>query len=242
MPVNVGDAVMTFVGDSSQLDQTFDSIPGKAQVAFTGFDAVIDENKEHWDGLSQNVEVNTEQINTSVRGAREEVRFLGEETGIRLPRAIAGLVAGMPGVAQAINVAFAATAIVFAIQLIDTLTKKLIDLATAGSNAQAQVALALLVAENNEYVKLNAAIDTADRALVAAIDTRTTLQKLQAQLIDQQKQLSDASKVDESEILNAKRVDASAGLTIVRYTLCKPLPSGVSGAYLFARSGRSLAM
>ena len=100
MPVNVGDAVLTFVGDSSQLDATFDSIPRKAKVAFTGFNDVVDESREHWDGLSQNVEVNTEKIKTSVRGAREEVRFLGEETGIRLPRAIAGLVAGMPGVAR----------------------------------------------------------------------------------------------------------------------------------------------
>jgi tetratricopeptide (TPR) repeat protein len=208
MPVNVGDAVLNFVGDSTQLDETFDSLPAKAQAGLQPVEDAQSGVTEGFNTMAAAGEDAGARMGTSMRGAREEVRFLSEEAGVRLPRAISGLVAELPGLGTAINLAFSATAIVFALQLLDTLEKKIIDLAFAGSNAQAQAAYQMLVAENNEYVKLNKAIEDADKALVAAIDTRSTLQKLQGQLIDQQQQLREATKTDESEILNAKRIDA----------------------------------
>jgi hypothetical protein len=213
--INVGDAVLSFIGDTTRLDATLAALPGKAKAAgdatadaFSGFDEVVDESAGGVEGLGKQAVVTGQQIETSMRGAREQVRFLSEEAGIRLPRAMAGLVSELPGVGSALNLAFSATAIIFAAQKVDELTKKMFDYINAKENAFAASQLAALVAENNEYVRQNQLLDEADKALTSALDTRTTLQKLTTQLLDQQMQLTEASKIDESEVLNDKRVAA----------------------------------
>jgi hypothetical protein len=206
MAIEVGDAVLTFLGDTQQLDKAFDSIGDKAKAAVEPATEALDDMQGGFNDAGKAGTEAGEEISTSMRGAREQVRFLSEEAGVRLPRAMAGLVAELPGVGQAINLAFGAAAIIFAAQQVDALTKKMFDYINAKENAFAASQLAALVAENNEYVRQNKLLDEADKALVAAIDTRTTLQKLQTQLLDQQQELADASKVDETQTLNDKRV------------------------------------
>jgi hypothetical protein len=206
--IDVGDAVLTATVDMSQLEGKFAAIGDEAKAGLQPASAALDDVS---DGFKESGAAATEageQIKTSMRGATEQVRFLGEETGIKLPRAMARLVGELPGVGNAINLAFEATAIIFAAEMVDSLTKKMFEFATAKERAYATEQLNVLIAENNEYVKQNKLLDDADKALMAAIDTRTTLQKLNTKLLDLQAELVAASKVDETETLNAKRVAA----------------------------------
>ena len=127
MPVNVGDAVLTFVGDSSQLDQTFDSLPAKAEA---GMQPIIEKQEEVQAGFQATgvaAEEAGQKISISMRQSTEQVRFLSEEVGVRLPRAMARVVSQVPGLSGALSAAFQVTAIVFALELLDSLTKKFAD-------------------------------------------------------------------------------------------------------------------
>ena len=84
----------------------------------------MDESAGGVEGLGKQAVVTGQKVETSMRRGTEQVRFLGEEAGIRLPRAMAGLASEMPGVGAAINAAFGVTAILFAIEMVDNLTKK----------------------------------------------------------------------------------------------------------------------
>jgi len=111
MAIEIGDAVLKFIGDSQQLDTKFAEVQPNAQQAF--------------DGAAEAVEEGTARMKFSMKEARGEARLLGEEFGIRLPRHVSNFVAELPGVGEAMSAAFSATAILFIAQALVQASDKL---------------------------------------------------------------------------------------------------------------------
>jgi hypothetical protein len=116
--INVGDAVLRFISDSSQLDTAFDQVGPKATAAFQPA-AQAAEN------FGDAAEEAGERTQVSMREARGEVGLLGEAFGIRLPRHVRSFIAELPGVGEAMSAAFSATAILFVAQALVQATEKL---------------------------------------------------------------------------------------------------------------------
>src|SRR5579859_206052 len=114
MAQEVGDAVLRFLGDSTDLDTKFDEVTPNAEKAFNPAADVVEEAGQRMRG--------------SMRDARGEVRLLGEEFGIHLPRHVSNFVAELPGVGTALGAAFQATAVLFIAQALIQATDKLSDL------------------------------------------------------------------------------------------------------------------
>src|SRR5579864_2807510 len=102
MSIDVGDAVLRFLGDSQQLDTKFAEVTPNAQKAFNPAADVV--------------EAASERMQFSMKEARGEVRLLGEEFGVHLPRHVSNFVAELPGVGEALSAAFSATAVLFIAQ------------------------------------------------------------------------------------------------------------------------------
>ena len=111
MAQEVGDAVLRFLGDSTQLDTKFDEVGPNAEKAF--------------EPAAEAVEDASQRMQGSMRDARGEARLLGEEFGIRLPRHVSNFVAELPGVGEAMSAAFSATAVLFIAQALVQATDKL---------------------------------------------------------------------------------------------------------------------
>ena len=125
--IDAGDAVVTFLADTQQLDLAFDSLGDKAQAAgakaqagFSGFDSVIEDQAQAWDGLTPRVEEFDSQIqetNVDMMEAKGSMMLMGEEIGVRIPRHLQRFVAQLPGVGEALQAAFSGIAILFLIQI-----------------------------------------------------------------------------------------------------------------------------
>jgi hypothetical protein len=134
--ISVGDAVLRFVGETTQLDQTFASLPGKAQAGLAPVQQELDEVTEGFNkagaagevALGEEIPVAAELTRKQISEARGEVRLLGEEFGVRLPRHVASFVAELPLVGEAMSAAFAATAIFILIKALNDATNKLADM------------------------------------------------------------------------------------------------------------------
>ncbi|HWX94493.1 MAG TPA: hypothetical protein VNY29_17825, partial [Terriglobales bacterium] len=128
--IDVGDAVLTFLGDTTQLDTAFARVQAGAA---TSADAVGGLDKQFVVAASGAQELGTvtnlagEQVRASMYEARGEVGLLGEEFGIRLPRHVRSFVAELPGVGEALTAAFSATAVLFLLQALVEGTSKLVD-------------------------------------------------------------------------------------------------------------------
>ena len=134
MPLNVGDAVLTFLGDTTQLDQACarveDNVDRSMSAAADSVDQVGDSLKEvsfELDATASNAPYAGGMISdamtkakASTGEARGEAMLLGEAFGIHLPRHVTSFVAKLPGVGTALQSAFAATAVLF---LLDALVK-----------------------------------------------------------------------------------------------------------------------
>jgi hypothetical protein len=111
MSIEVGDAVLRFIGDSTQLDTKFDEVEPNAAKAFNPAAEVVEEAGQ--------------RMQFSMKEARGEVRLLGEEFGVHLPRHVSNFLAELPGVGPAMATAFSATAILFVAQALAQATDKL---------------------------------------------------------------------------------------------------------------------
>ena len=106
--IDVGDAVLTFLGDTSQLDHAFVRVQ---QGAATSADAVGGLDKQFVVASNGAQELGTvtnlagEKVRASMYEAKGEVRLLGEEFGIHLPRHVSSFVAELPGVGEALTAA-----------------------------------------------------------------------------------------------------------------------------------------
>lgn len=102
MSIEVGDAVLKFLGDSSQLDTKFAEVgPNAAKAMEPAAEAVEDAG---------------ERMSYSMREAQGSVMLLGEEVGVRLPRHVSRFIATLPGVGEAMSAAFSGVAIMFVIE------------------------------------------------------------------------------------------------------------------------------
>ena len=113
MSQEVGDAVLRFLGDSTQLDQKFDEVQPNAEKAFGR--------------AADAVEEGTGRMKNSMGEARGEAALLGEAFGIHLPRHVRSFIAELPGVGSALSAAFSATAVLFVANAVVELSKKLSD-------------------------------------------------------------------------------------------------------------------
>jgi hypothetical protein len=134
MPVNVGDAVLTFIGDTTQLDQAFTKVgveaatkmpPAAAEVANVGREFAVASNQAQ--ELGEVTNLAGEQVRVSMYEAKGELGLLGEQFGVHLPRHVRSFVAELPGVGEALTAAFSATAVLFLIEALVKITEKMSD-------------------------------------------------------------------------------------------------------------------
>ena len=115
MSIEVGDAVLRFLGDSTQLNSKFDEVQPNAEKAF--------------DGAAEAVEEGTGRMKSSMGEARGEAALLGEAFGVHLPRHVRTFIAELPGVGEALSAAFSATAVIFLAGALVQATEKLTNFA-----------------------------------------------------------------------------------------------------------------
>lgn len=196
MSIEVGDAVLKFLGDSTQLDTKFDEIGPKAARAFDpaaksaeGLGDAMDDTGKKAESAADDIEDAGKRTKTSMREASGEVALLGEEFGVRLPRHVRSFVAELPGVGTALEAAFSATAILFIAQALvqasDKLSKFLGDTIIFTSKMREQTAE--LIKQNIEIAKQSDLYSSAAAELTKLSDERTPL----ARLTDQLKSLND---------------------------------------------------
>jgi len=128
--IDVGDAVLHFLGDTTHLDEAFTRVPaaaeasmGKAARSVAQVGDAVDQVTDQM-AVGQNGAVKLGEITTlagtkareSMYQARGELGLLGEMFGVHLPRHVRSFVAELPGVGAAMSAAFSATAILFLIE------------------------------------------------------------------------------------------------------------------------------
>lgn len=187
---SIGDAVLRFLGDSTQLDATFDRIKGQG-----------DQLKNTWEGAVPGVEgvssaiedippipaevpESVEKVKVNLHEARGEAALLGEAFGIHLPRHVRNFVAELPGVGTALEAAFSATAVLFLLGAVVEVTKKVSTFLgdTLIFTAKMREQTAELIRQNVEIAKQSDLYRAAASELEKISDQRTPLQKLTDQL------------------------------------------------------------
>jgi hypothetical protein len=129
--ISIGDCTVSFLADLTNLDQGVDKLNERIESGMTRasqnvgqLDSALETAGETATVAAGEVEESMERSRSSVAEARAEVGLLGEEFGVRLPRHVRGFVAELPGVGEALESAFAATAVLFIIEAIVKLTEK----------------------------------------------------------------------------------------------------------------------
>ena len=237
MAIEVGDAVLKFLGDSTQLDTAFDSVGPKAEAAFEpaaksaeDLGDKLDDVGKKADGAADEIEDAGNRTRSSMAEARGEAALLGEEFGIRLPRHVRTFVAEIPGVGEALSAAFSATAILFLVQALVQATEKVSNFigATLIYSSAMKAQTAELIRQNILIAQQGELYTKAKDQLAALTDKRTPLQKLTDQLADLNKQydaladerapeavtqakaraLEEIIKLTEEQIVKQKEADA----------------------------------
>lgn len=111
MPQEIGDAILRFLGDSTDLDMKLGNVQPDTEKAFVG--------------AADAVEEGTGRMKASMFEAQGEAMLLGEEFGIHLPRHVTRFIAGVDGIGPALSAAFSATAVIFLAQALVQATDKL---------------------------------------------------------------------------------------------------------------------
>lgn len=134
MAIEVGDAVLKALIDTSHLDGEFQRVGSEAEKGLEPATDALDEVQEGFKDAAKEGNKAADEIASagkrsaaSLREAKGEAALLGEEFGIHLPRHVRTFIAEIPGVGAALSAAFAATAILFVVQALDQATKKLAD-------------------------------------------------------------------------------------------------------------------
>jgi hypothetical protein len=129
--IQVGDAVIEFLGNTQQLDGSIDGLNAKIESGMSRASQSVGQLDDALDNAGETateaggvIDEAVEKSTVNIREARGEVALLGEEFGVRLPRHVQTFVAQMPGVGEALESAFAATAVIFIAEAIVKLTEK----------------------------------------------------------------------------------------------------------------------
>lgn len=222
--LNIGDAVLTFLGDTSQLDQVFARLPAQTEAAMGAAagsagvmgDALGGINFE-LDATASNVpycgEVIKETMDESAkvtREARGEAGLLGEAFGIHLPRHVRSFLAELPGVGTALAAAFTATAVLFIIDAVVQLVEKIAEFAKSGEEIEkAWEAVDLSQREAFDHLEDNiirAELKTAELTGNYLEALRLKLQQLdRSDLSDLAKELESIAKASDDAFLKMDR-------------------------------------
>jgi hypothetical protein len=139
--IDVGDAVMHFLADGTQLDAYLASLDTKVPAAMEPPKAAVADLTQTLGGLGtyfgqvgkegelagEEIAVGMKKASFSMKEAKGEIGLLGEATGVHLPRHVRSFVAELPGVGVALEAAFSATAVLFLIEALVEGTKKLTE-------------------------------------------------------------------------------------------------------------------
>ena len=189
MSISVGDAVLNFLGDSTQLDTKFAEVGPNAKAAF--------------EPAAEAVENATERMTFSMREAKGEARLLGEAIGVHLPRHVSSFLAELPGVGPALSAAFSATAVLFLAQALVEVTKK----------ASAFVADTFIFTESMK--ENNATIEAENKSLVALSDIYNKAKEELDKLTGSTKSQEDAARaMAQAQVDQAKAELAAMEATI----------------------------
>lgn len=130
--IDAGDAVVSFLADTTQLDAAFDKVGAEGTVKLAGADAAAQSVgrslEEVTPAAEQAGEAMAEAGKTAtfnMMEAKGAIMLTGEEIGIRMPRHLQRFVANLPGVGVALSQAFNAIAVLFLLQIIVEGAKKL---------------------------------------------------------------------------------------------------------------------
>jgi virulence-associated protein VapD len=138
--IDVGDAVMNFLADTTELDLAFakiDATPERLQppkAAVADLSNTLQGMGTYWGQAGEEAIVAGEEMSAAAKQAefdmheaKGEIALLGEEIGVKVPRHVRGFLAELPGVGAALNAAFTATAVLVLIQVLVEGTKKLTE-------------------------------------------------------------------------------------------------------------------
>jgi hypothetical protein len=132
--INVGDAVVSFIADMSQLDKGVDGLTARVESGMAGatdatkeFGTQLEATGETAESAGEEVTEAMDKSRASMAEARGEAALLGEAFGVHLPRHVRTFIAEVPGVGEALQAAFAATAVLFIIDAVVKLTEKVTD-------------------------------------------------------------------------------------------------------------------
>jgi hypothetical protein len=123
MAIEVGDAVLKCLVDTSNLDGEFARVGSEAEKGLEPATDALDGVSEGFkDAAKEGNKAADEMVDAgrrssaSLREAKGEAALLGEAFGVHLPRHVRSFVAELPGVGNALTAAFSATAVLFLIQ------------------------------------------------------------------------------------------------------------------------------
>ncbi len=132
--VQIGDAVVNFMGDMTELDKSIDGLNDKIESGMTRasqnvgqLDTALDEAGTTATVAGGEIDEAMGKSKVSISEARGEAMLLGEAFGVHLPRHVTSFIATVPGVGEALSAAFSATAILFVIDAVVKLTEKVTD-------------------------------------------------------------------------------------------------------------------
>jgi hypothetical protein len=252
MAQSVGDATLTFLGDTTNLDQACARLPGQVDESMSAAadsvgqvgDALKDVSYElDYTAANANyaggeIQEAMHKASTSTAEARGEVALLGEMFGVHLPRHVRGFVAELPGVGEALNAAFAATAVFFLLEALVQGTEKLSNFigSTLIYTDSAKAAASAQIALNDLFIKDAAAINAADEALKSY--GLTSVQKTQKAIAEHSKSLVDNSaKIEE----NKRQIAALAEEQTASAAAASKAASAVEGGLDVMADSSSLA-
>src|SRR5579872_808502 len=173
--IQIGDAVIQFVGDMTQLNSGVDKLNEKIETGMqragtnvNQLGVALDDAGETAVGAGEEIDSAMGKSTVNIREARGEAMLLGEAFGVHLPRHVTGFIATLPGVGEALEAAFAATAVLFILEAVVKLTEKVTDFISttfiytqAMKDADAATASlnATILAQEANIEKLNTAYD-----------------------------------------------------------------------------------
>ncbi len=132
--IQVGDAVISFIADMTQLNAGVDKLNEKIETGMqragtnvNQLSSALDDAGEEATQAGEEINSSMEKSRASIGEARGQAALLGEAFGIHLPRHVRSFVAELPGVGEALQSAFAATAVLFLVEALVKGTEKLTE-------------------------------------------------------------------------------------------------------------------
>jgi hypothetical protein len=189
--IQVGDAVIEFLGNTQQLDGSIDGLNAKIESGMSRASQSVGQLDDALDNAGETateaggvIDEAVEKSTVNIREARGEAMLLGEAFGVHLPRHVTSFVATLPGVGEALESAFAATAVIFIAEAIVKLTEKVTNfISTTFIYTQAMKEADAITASLNATILENEAnIEKLNTAYDAM--TMTPMQLLTKQLDD----------------------------------------------------------